>query len=313
MNRSVRVFVVGCARSGTTFTQSFLAAHPRIHGFPETQFFIELIGHTGRRLSTTAPADLPARAAVLLDDLRVSLGIAHDWGRSARRELRFFLRHLGRLELMRGHEWSIPSMRWLSRRFVALLDTLAAEAGKTCWSEKSPRHLFCTDMIERYVPGAKFIHVLREGKDNVASLYAMGLRYPDLFWRRFADIDVAIRAWNNCSRFSRRAAGHPDHFMLPYARLARDPEQALREVTAFLGLEYAESMITQRAAHASDLMYARESWKTQVGADIDRRTADKFETLFDESQKAYILSRLESETIRESESGRPCPPRSPIA
>jgi sulfotransferase family protein len=38
------LFVVGCARSGSTLLQTFLAAHPAIFSFPETAVFARLFG-----------------------------------------------------------------------------------------------------------------------------------------------------------------------------------------------------------------------------------------------------------------------------
>ncbi|MGC1525664.1 MAG: sulfotransferase, partial [Phormidesmis sp.] len=34
-----RLFLVGCARSGTTLLQSLLASHPGVASFPESNFF----------------------------------------------------------------------------------------------------------------------------------------------------------------------------------------------------------------------------------------------------------------------------------
>ena len=41
-----RIFLVGCPRSGTTLTQSLLAAHPMVASFPESHFFSHLLVHT---------------------------------------------------------------------------------------------------------------------------------------------------------------------------------------------------------------------------------------------------------------------------
>ena len=47
----LRVFLVGCSRSGTTLLQVLIASHPRIHSFPETSFFINGIGVRCRPLA----------------------------------------------------------------------------------------------------------------------------------------------------------------------------------------------------------------------------------------------------------------------
>ena len=51
--------------------------------------------------------------------------------------------------------------------------------GKTIWLEKSPDHLRYIDQIEKLVDEAKFIHILRNGFDNIASIYDLAGKYPE--------------------------------------------------------------------------------------------------------------------------------------
>lgn len=42
--------------------------------------------------------------------------------------------------------------------------------GQTIWLEKTPLHLLYIKQFEQFIPGVKFIHLLRNGADVVASL-----------------------------------------------------------------------------------------------------------------------------------------------
>ena len=46
----IRLFVVGCSRSGTTIVQRLLAGHKDLISFPETAFFQRLAGDSELRM-----------------------------------------------------------------------------------------------------------------------------------------------------------------------------------------------------------------------------------------------------------------------
>jgi len=56
-----RVFIVGCPRSGTTFLQNSLAAHPAVLSLPETTYFDRILNNAGRWIAgdDSAPAPRP--------------------------------------------------------------------------------------------------------------------------------------------------------------------------------------------------------------------------------------------------------------
>ena len=55
--------------------------------------------------------------------------------------------------------------------FVSVLDLLTQKQAKTCWIEKTPSHVQRINCIEKLVSAAKFVHIVRDGEDVVASLY----------------------------------------------------------------------------------------------------------------------------------------------
>jgi hypothetical protein len=142
-----RLFLVGCSRSGTTLLQVLMAGHPRIHSFPETGFFIHAVGVRRRPLAW--------------------LGLTTSKARWAIKEL---LRNTGREDLYE----IVPQRPFLLgsvvSSFVHVLDRLTLEEEKDIWLEKTPRHVFYVDYIKRYVDNAHVIHLIRDGRDVVASI-----------------------------------------------------------------------------------------------------------------------------------------------
>ena len=230
------IFIVGCPRSGTTFTQSFFAAHPLVYATPETQFFIELIGYQQLQ-QRLRPHSFIVRSKSALSNFRSHLGLAQHGGADVRREVRFFLRGMQRQDLFERFPRYDPRIRALSGAFLEIIEHLAEDEGKFIWVEKSPNHLFSIESIEDLVPGSMFIHVLRDGRDTVASLKDIAIRYPDSFWRMFADVDRCIQRWNICVETSMRYLGRSNHYLLRYEDLLKDPEAKLRDMCSFLGTQ----------------------------------------------------------------------------
>ena len=163
-----RFFLVGCPRSGTTLLQMLLSAHSKIASFPESQFFLDAVGLYQRRVFGEMPSDFREAFYDIRGNLRVALGIAF---RLSYQRVQKFLDDVNREDLIalfpRNH-----SLKQQTRAFFKILDVLTADQGKELWLEKSPHHLSYIDVIERYEPNANFIHLVRNGTDTIASIYA---------------------------------------------------------------------------------------------------------------------------------------------
>jgi hypothetical protein len=268
-----RVFVVGCSRSGTTLLQSFLAAHPAVLSFPETAVF-------GRLLRGDAEAE-------------GALNTAHQRTRLAYRRVCKLLDRLGRRELEDLLPIRSKSAEELARGFIAVLDRLALDRGKAWWVEKTPENIRYVPDIGRLVPGARFINILRDGRETVASLYGLAVEYPDKFWTKFLDLDLAIEHWNVSLRHTRELVGVPEVMLVRYERLLAETEAVLREICAFTGLPFSREMLDRRSEVAPALILDFETWKARVLGAVPASIESRFDQLFDAGQKAYIESRLE--------------------
>jgi len=131
------IFVVGVPRSGTTWIQRMLAMHPEAWGLLETYMFSRSRG-LGALLDSAPPlgeADLGLPPP--------GLGRVFD-----RAELLAELRTIATRWLTQGSDGA---------RFVI---------------EKSPWHLSDLDVIAEILPEARFVHVMRDGRDVAVSVVA---------------------------------------------------------------------------------------------------------------------------------------------
>jgi LPS sulfotransferase NodH len=255
MKRAIqgRIFLVGCPRSGTTLLQCLLAANSHIESFVETHFFERLF--SGRPLLS-------------------ALGIA---SRRARPRLNQFLEEIGHPETQRQLPLFAVSVRQLSRAFVEILDTLTLDQGKAVWVEKTPGHLHFIDQIERLVEGAKFVHIVRNGADVVASLYDIRTRYPEMWVAEYIrSIDDCIQKWIEDTRVSMMYSTRENHFLVRYEQMVADPRPVLVGLCEFIGVPFEERMLTDYSAVAKQVILESEPWKASAGQPIQNPGSRKF-------------------------------------
>lgn len=248
------VFVVGSSRSGTTMLRLMLNRHSRIHIPNETWFLADLMNQFPAQ---TVLARGQAEAAVVL--------ITEHW---------------------RWREWGIADERL--REAVAAIErpTLADvvdamfrldSGGKARWGDKTPGYLVEIGRLHRLFPSAKFVHIVRDGRDVCVSLRKTG-------WHGDSTWPIA-RYWNEhllAGRRQGRALGNGLYLEVAYRDLVLETERTLRQVCGFLGEEFEPGMLafhesvdanlppaarlkeslgkTHRPPRASDL----DRWRTEL-------------------------------------------------
>ena len=263
-----RYFLVGSARSGTTLLQAMLAAHSRVHSFPETHFFCEL--------------PLKGRRARWLRMLRRD---------NAKATFRKFLSVIGRSDL----ESVIPSRSPLIRHFTSAykdaLDQETLRSGKDVWVEKTPHHIDFIDEISKAVSGARFIHIVRDGRDVIASQLDAARKSPD-HWH-LPPIDDVIALWNSDIEVSRAHREDSMHHLVSYEDLIAEPEAQLKSVCRFMGIAYEQGMLEYHKSVDPVLGWrAGHEYMSNVHRPVNDTRLVKFRAMFNEEQQAYVANRL---------------------
>lgn len=127
--------------------------------------------------------------------------------------------------------------------------------GKARWAEKTPRNISRIGAIFHFFPEARFVHVLRDGRDVVCSLRTHprhqvvdGKLVPLDTWKPLAG---CARRWRDDIERSRPFWNDPRLHTLRYEELVKDPEPVLRRLMAFLEEPWDAVMLAHSAGGSS--------------------------------------------------------------
>jgi len=263
-----RVFVVGFPRSGTTIVQAWLAHQLDVFTLPETSFFEHACGNLALRWG-----DREAR-----DENRLwhRMGAIHG---AARRTYAEVARSLGE------RPGRLPSsLAGAAGAFVDLLDRAALRSGASGWVEKTPNHVYFVDEIERLVPAATFVHVVRRGEDALASIVDAQIGF-DSFHGSLADW---ARRWNAAMQVHARCAGRANHIIVSYETFANSPRERSR-VARFLGLP-ARHPSSTTALEVADAK--RYPWMSEATSGVIRPAERKRDAIFGPRVAAWLSQTL---------------------
>jgi hypothetical protein len=155
------------------------------------------------------------------------------------------------------------------RDFVgALYTSFAGRRGKPLGGDKTPDYVRHLPLLSALFPGARFIHIVRDGRD--VALSVLEWARPDKGPGRFAlwsEEPVAVCGlwWRwlvGAGRHNGRALGADRYRELSYESLVADPEPALRGLATFLGLPFAPEMLTfhEGETRSEPGLSAKKAW-----------------------------------------------------
>jgi hypothetical protein len=213
------LFVLGVRRSGTTLLRVMLDRNSAI-AIPDESYFIPQLAHRHRGTSVDADA--------FLDDVR-RLSTLREWG----------------LTTSAVAERLVPGMT-PGEAIGAIFAAYAALQGKARWGDKTPLYMQYLPLLERTFPAARFVHLVRDGRDAALSFLSVPGGIMTEGWGHPKDAAGFARLWRTeieaAQALGRRVG--PDRYLeLRYEELVRDPAVQLAGVCAFACLEFEPGML----------------------------------------------------------------------
>jgi Sulfotransferase family len=203
-------FIVGASRSGTTLLRLMLDSHPALAIPNETQFLPGL----QRALEHAADPSTVVLDAVVTHPRWPGFGLDPD--------------------ALRERLLSAPDAT-LGDALRAFYSMYAAKHGKPRWGDKTPDYVLHMPTIAELLPEARFIHLIRDGRDVALSVIPM--------WFGPASLEEAAHWWVGLVTKGRHDASTVDCIEVRYEQLVSDPEEQLRRVCAVAGLDFRVEML----------------------------------------------------------------------
>lgn len=211
------VFVVGFMRSGTSLLWAMLDAHPKL-AMSLDSMFIPRFWTIRSRYGTNDHLD----ARRLVSDV---------------------------MSFPRVREWELPegvvsaTLETLGESSFAdavraVFEMYAKAQGKPAWGDKTPGYVIRMPLLASLFPDARFVHVIRDGRDATLSCMDRGVIASNVAvgadrWRQRASQGMA----------EGRSLGSRRYLEVRYEELVADPSGALTSVCEFLGLEFDARML----------------------------------------------------------------------
>jgi len=133
---------------------------------------------------------------------------------------------------------SLPNTASAGRCLAAFWQLYARKQGKQRWGDKTPGHILCLSSLAEQLPEARFVHIVRDGRDVVASMRSIW------FARQRSVADLAADWARRVALFREET----DARQLParvvrYEDLVTSPEAILRMLCDFIEVDFAPAMM----------------------------------------------------------------------
>ena len=230
-------FIVGSARSGTTLLRMMLNAHPEVAVPPESRFVVELYSSD----------------EVRVDDFLSRLGSHRRW-----------ISWDTPIEDVRAQLAGMSTVAYTEAIEAAFM-AFAQSRNKKRYGDKTPRYIEHLPLLARLWPDAKFVHLVRDGRE-------VALSYADV---PFGPNTVAKAAalWRERVALGMkqgRPLGPQRYVELRYERLLENPREEVEGLCTFLDLDFDPTMLDYSEYARSEVLDRARLYNPNVTRSITK-------------------------------------------
>lgn len=273
------VFIIGNPRSGTSLLRLMLTCHPHMVIPPEGHFFLWLEEKFG-------DLAFPEASGQFIEELFKT------------KKFEIWKVEQSSLQLL-FNEYPPNTYREAVALVYCAYGILKGRTAFRYWGDKNKLWKEKLFRVIHYYPNAKFIHLVRDGRDVACSFKELSekkmhlLKYgPNLpnnietIAERWAANIVFIQKFLACLKADQQIS-------IRYEDVILAPEQTLTDVTRFLRLDFSESMLDYARRNKQEKIEPEETmqWKLKLNSALDKRNIGKFAMMLTKEEHAFFNSR----------------------
>jgi hypothetical protein len=270
------IFIGGHRKSGTTLFSSLLDHHPHLYVYPgESAFFYKYFPIFDR-----PDVSLEQKEARVFEALLPELaGTVRAWMSPEGREESVF-------DLDRAIKLYRENIAMTHRRTSDYYATLVQTAWellvedkdqKQAWVDKTTSIEIYADTLFTWYPKAQFIHILRDPRDNYASIKSGWekeyQKYFDSHERLLQSVIDRAKLGMQIAERNLLKYGERQYFILRFEDLVSQPQKIMEQVCAFLNIPFRESLLTPSFG---GVPWKGNSFTNQSFSDISARNVNRW-------------------------------------
>ena len=274
----IRLFLVGCSRSGTSIVQRELYQKLGLFSLPETRYFRITAGKPNYWTRLFAVKHLLVAAGQMEEPTQPKL-IKYA------KVFRVAVKLLGWRRALAIYSGCVP----VRDPFLWTMDIITEQAGCGGWVEKTPMHFWDVETLLEAADNTRVLFLVRNGVDVVASIRDRAEKHKLKMFSGQDDPAYAINLWNESLAAAMATIDHPRVGVIMYEDFCQAPEEHISKLASFVSDEPVTAP-TQSVEFA--IRTEREAWKEGLSEGI-AVSPSKAPQYFSAEQIAQIESELD--------------------
>ncbi len=219
LNEIPFIFIVGRPRSGTTLLMALFDAHPNVNIPPECQFIVNLYPKYKNIVHWTE-----SKIDEFIEDLRIQWRF-DIWKVDLKELKNDLLKFNGKASYS-----DICKSVYLINKSVFPKDTISL------LGDKNHGYTIYTERLLKIFPNARFIHIIRDYRDNLVSIRDVDFELPIT--------STVVYKWTYfIKRFNKAKNKFPaSHYVVKYEDLVTSPDTEFMKICDFAGIDYNEKV-----------------------------------------------------------------------
>lgn len=298
------IFIVGYIHTGTSLLKTMLKRSPDVWAITDESHFFQDLQITKREFPDLQ--DDETRRAYILYLIKLAY-IGHR--RAARQREAWALSDLGITEAQfEAIVDKTAGIREHELLFAAVVDHLAAYAGKAFWIEKTPEHVYYLNQLFRHLPDAKVVELVRDPRATLAS---RKVRQSNDEWldtkerKEGVEVDRSTNydplldsmMWKEAINAAQEARqSRPGNILtMKYEDMVGDPVRSMQKICQFTGITYSDELLEVGWVNAASVTKEGGSPAHDRKAGVSTAAVEKWRKILNEDEIFLCQSLLKKE------------------